>query len=316
MKLYEFVDKLYAMGDTEAPKTTKPKKVLNESLNEDIQIHFPEYDYTPEAVKEAALAAVNESGIPESEVVAVTYQPGNSYEYDHFYVDFANGDEEDISGQYINDAEDLAYSLAEVFTEYIEDNLAEDDEDDLDEDLNEALFNDNELGEYIRKHLNPELSLADVEVYNSGNYAEVQVQLEPEIYNNDGYGYTFNFVPKETSVEDFFDYVVNSLNNVSLEEGPNEKPLTESFVRQWFPSNEDYFYNDLSGIVEIKKLDTRYDDMTDEEQTLYEFSGTKDAFQYVVDNFGYFEDLEYQKKYQDDELEYSDDIANLQYSDD
>ena len=51
MKLYEFVDKLYAMGDTEAPKTTKPKKVLNESLNEDIQIHFPEYDYTPEAVK-------------------------------------------------------------------------------------------------------------------------------------------------------------------------------------------------------------------------------------------------------------------------
>ena len=189
-------------------------------------------------------------------------------------------------------------------------------DDDLDEGLNEALFSDNELEEYIRKHLNPELSLADVEVYNSGNHAEVQVQLEPEIYNNDGYGYTFNFVPKETSVEDFFDYVVNSLNNVSLEEGPNEKPLTESFVRQWFPSNEDYFYNDLSGIVEIKKLDTRYDDMTDEEQTLYEFSGTKDAFQYVVDNFGYFEDLEYQKKYQDDELEYSDDIANLQYSDD
>ena len=92
----------------------------------------------------------------------------------------------------------------------------------LDESLNEALFSENELGEYIRKYLNPELSLANVEVYNSGNHAEVQVQLEPEIYNNDGYGYTFNFVPKETSVEDFFDYVVQSLNNVSLEEGLNE----------------------------------------------------------------------------------------------
>lgn len=74
------------------------------------------------------------------------------------------------------------------------------------------------------------------------------------MYNNDGYGYTFNFVPKETSVEDFFDYVVQSLNNVLLEEGLNEKQLTEAFVRQWFQSNEDYFYDDLSGIVEIKKI--------------------------------------------------------------
>jgi hypothetical protein len=106
------------------------------------------------------------------------------------------------------------------------------------------------------------------------------------------------------------------LNESLNEDIQNEKQLTEAFVRQWFPSNEDYFYDDLSGIVEIKKLDTRYDDITDEEQTLYEFSGTKDAFQHIVDNFGYFEDLEYQKKYQDDELEYSDDIANLQYSDD
>ena len=139
MKLYEFVDRLYAIGDMESPKTIKPKKVLNESLNEDIQINFPEYDYTPEDIKKAALAAINETGIPESEVVAVTYQPDNGYEYDHFYVDFANGDEEDISGQYINDAEDLAYSLAEVFTEYIEDNLAEDEEDDLyEEGLTEA----------------------------------------------------------------------------------------------------------------------------------------------------------------------------------
>lgn len=132
MKLYEFVEKIEAMGDMESPGITGSKKTLNESLNEDIQIHFPEYDYTPEDIKKAVLAAVDESGIPESEVMAVTYQPGNSYGYDYFYVDFANGDEEDISGQYIQGAEDLAYSLAEVFTEYIEDNLAEDDEDDLD----------------------------------------------------------------------------------------------------------------------------------------------------------------------------------------
>lgn len=150
MKLYEFVDRLETIGDTEEHTTLNenvdttinfwddfwdgPERDLNESLNEDIQIHFPEYDFTPEDIKKAALAAVNESGIPESEVLAITYQPGNSYEYDHFYVDFANNDEEDISGQYINDAEDLAYSLAEVFTEYIEDNLAEDD---FDESLTE-----------------------------------------------------------------------------------------------------------------------------------------------------------------------------------
>lgn len=32
MKLYEFVDKLYAMGDMESPKTIRSKKTLNESL--------------------------------------------------------------------------------------------------------------------------------------------------------------------------------------------------------------------------------------------------------------------------------------------
>ena len=32
MKLYEFVDKLYAMGDIESPKTVRSKTTLNESL--------------------------------------------------------------------------------------------------------------------------------------------------------------------------------------------------------------------------------------------------------------------------------------------
>ena len=34
MKLYEFVDKLYAMGDMEAPKTIESKRTLNESLDD------------------------------------------------------------------------------------------------------------------------------------------------------------------------------------------------------------------------------------------------------------------------------------------
>lgn len=34
MKLYEFVDRLYEMGDMESPKTVMSKKTLNESLNE------------------------------------------------------------------------------------------------------------------------------------------------------------------------------------------------------------------------------------------------------------------------------------------
>lgn len=38
MKLYEFVDKLYAMGDMESPKTTKPKRTLNESINSRYEI--------------------------------------------------------------------------------------------------------------------------------------------------------------------------------------------------------------------------------------------------------------------------------------
>lgn len=36
MKLYEFVDKLYAMGDMESPGVIGPKKTLNESLTEDV----------------------------------------------------------------------------------------------------------------------------------------------------------------------------------------------------------------------------------------------------------------------------------------
>ena len=34
MKLYEFVEKIEAMGDIEAPKTIRSKKTLNESLTE------------------------------------------------------------------------------------------------------------------------------------------------------------------------------------------------------------------------------------------------------------------------------------------
>lgn len=45
MKLYEFVEKIEAMGDMEYPGVTGSKKTLNESLNEDIQIHFPETEY-------------------------------------------------------------------------------------------------------------------------------------------------------------------------------------------------------------------------------------------------------------------------------
>lgn len=189
MKLYEFVDKFYEMGDMEAPKTVRSKKTLNES-------------YT------------------------------------------------------VSD---------ELFDEY-----KSDDFKDVGDIHNEIMFN------YGDKDLADDV-VSRIEVYRNNR--------------DDDYE------------EDDLDESVGGR-------------MTESFVRQWFPSNEDYFYDDLSGIVEIKKLDTRYDDMTDEEQTLYEFSGTKDAFQHIVDNFGYFEDLEYQKKYQDDELEYSDDIANLQYSDD
>ena len=37
MKLYEFVDKLYAMGDMESPKTVRPKKTLNESYGDTIE---------------------------------------------------------------------------------------------------------------------------------------------------------------------------------------------------------------------------------------------------------------------------------------
>ena len=198
MKLYEFVDRLYAMGDMESPKTVRSKKTLNES-----------YTVSDELFDEYKSDDFKDVGDIHNEIM------------------FNYGDK---------DLADDVVSRIEVYRNN------RDDDDDLDEGLNEALFSDNELEEYIRKHLNPELSLADVEVYNSGNHAEVQVQLEPEIYNNDGYGYVFNYVPKETSVEDFFDYVVQSLNNVLLEEGLTEAANPENaevnaVLRKWANSD-------------------------------------------------------------------------------
>lgn len=98
------------------------------------------------------------------------------------------------------------------------------------------------------------------------------------------------------------------------QEKKKSKRLNESFVRQWFPKNADYFLNDLENVLNIVPIDSRHDEIEDEDQVLYEFSGTKDDFQHAVDYFGYFENLDYQKKYLDDELEYSDDISKLTYN--
>lgn len=66
MKLYEFVDRLYAMGDMESPKAAESKKTLNESLAENVD----ESGITQDKINKT-LQVLIDNGIDEDEAEIV-----------------------------------------------------------------------------------------------------------------------------------------------------------------------------------------------------------------------------------------------------
>lgn len=100
-------------------------KKSNKKIDEDIQIDFPKFIFTPEDIKKAALIALNDSGLSESEVSTIECVPESDGSFYRFIVDFANGDFDYVKGQYIKSVESLADEFCALFKEYIEDNLEE-----------------------------------------------------------------------------------------------------------------------------------------------------------------------------------------------
>lgn len=97
----------------------------------------------------------------------------------------------------------------------------------LSERFSNIVPDENDLSNYLSNKLANNVAVGTIETHRGRGYTTFIVHLVPEQYDNNGYGYSFDFVPKEHKyVDSFYDYILQTLNRFITED--KDESLTEA----------------------------------------------------------------------------------------